>query len=175
MSKIVETYTHVYFYGGNCLSNWYPSVFKHLGFEYSSSEQAMMHRKALLMGDLIVADDILKTDIPEKQKALGRKIKNYNEEYWSKVRYTEVVEILKQKFLQNKNMLEFLHQYQGKTFVEASPYDKIWGIGLGLYDDNLTDLTKWKGTNLLGEALTEVSKELFIGRQGTNLIIDKEN
>ena len=43
-----------------------------------------------------------------------------------------------------------------KIIVEASPYDSIWGIGMGAKDENIEDPTAWNGENLLGFALMEV-------------------
>lgn len=49
-------------------------------------------------------------------------------------------------------------KYKGKTFVEASPFDRIWGIGFG--EENAPDdETLWEGMNLLGKVLTEIRDE----------------
>jgi ribA/ribD-fused uncharacterized protein len=57
------------------------------------------------------------------------------------------------KFSQHPDMKEFLLGTGDEVIVEASPFDKIWGIGIKTYE---TDPLKWKGTNLLGFALMEV-------------------
>lgn len=48
----------------------------------------------------------------------------------------------------------------GTTLVEASPYDRIWGIGLAASNPKALDRKMWRGTNWLGQALTEVREEI---------------
>ena len=47
-----------------------------------------------------------------------------------------------------------------KTMVEASPYDRIWGVGLRADDSRVHDRERWRGLNLLGEALMQVREQL---------------
>ena len=49
---------------------------------------------------------------------------------------------------------------ENRTIVEASPYDKIWGVGLLEDDPLILDEKNWKGLNLLGKALMEVRSKL---------------
>jgi ribA/ribD-fused uncharacterized protein len=44
--------------------------------------------------------------------------------------------------------------------VEASPLDRVWGIGLTADDPRAADPSSWLGLNLLGEALMEVRSRL---------------
>ena len=44
--------------------------------------------------------------------------------------------------------------------VEASPVDRIWGVGLAADGDRITDPQAWRGLNLLGFALMTVRDEL---------------
>jgi ribA/ribD-fused uncharacterized protein len=44
--------------------------------------------------------------------------------------------------------------------VEASPEDKIWGIGLRESDPRAWDKSTWQGTNWLGEAIMRVRQKL---------------
>jgi ribA/ribD-fused uncharacterized protein len=67
------------------------------------------------------------------------------------------------KYQQDKRLQEKLldPKFNGKTFVEASPTDRIWGIGLGENDPNIDDEINWKGKNLLGEVITNVRKTII--------------
>lgn len=68
------------------LSNWYLSDFSVSGVSYSSMEQYMMYQKALLFGDLEIAEQMLGTANVGKIKALGRVVKNYNDILWNGMR-----------------------------------------------------------------------------------------
>jgi len=65
------------------------------------------------------------------------------------------------KFSQNPELLEFLLGTKGRILVEASPRDRIWGIGMGKQNFDVENPMKWRGTNLLGFALTETRDELL--------------
>ena len=85
-------------------SNWYPSVFIWNGIRFTRGEQYMMFRKAMLFGEWDIADQILATDIPAKQKDLGREVKNYDDDKWAAVRFDIMVEGLYEKFNQNPQL-----------------------------------------------------------------------
>ena len=71
----------IFFYGG-IYSQWYPSNFVIDGVEYNCAEQYMMHQKALLFSDEKIANEIMLEKDPQKQKALGRLVKNFNVAIW---------------------------------------------------------------------------------------------
>ena len=152
-----ENVKYKFFWGG-IFSNWYPSEFVIDDIKYSSGENFMMYQKAMLFNDTEIAALILAEPNPRNQKALGRKVKNFIPEKWSEVCYDLVKDGLRQKFLQNRELLTYLKQYKDYVIVEASPEDRIWGIG---YDSEnaLANINNW-GTNLLGKMLTELSNEL---------------
>lgn len=149
------TDTHVYFWG-SVFSNFYKCSFELLGQKFSSSEQAFMWCKAKAFKDEEIAGEILKTSDPKKAKSLGRKVKNYDDAKWDMVRYDLMVKVNKAKFSQNKGLLTILKDTGSRKLVEASPLDKIWGVGLHYEDDTILDESNWVGKNLLGEALMEV-------------------
>lgn len=118
----------------------------------------MMHMKALTFNDIYTASLIMKATHPKEQKKLGRKVANYDETKWSSVRYNLVKHGVKEKFLQNPLLKAELLKLKGHIFVEASPYDKIYGIG---FDEAnaLNNINNW-GQNLHGKMITELSNEL---------------
>lgn len=138
------------------LSNWYLSDFIIDNIKYSSMEQYMMYKKALYFNDTEIAKKILDTNDVAKIKALGRKVKNYNESIWNGVRQIIIYEGLKAKFEQNKDLKEKLLSTKNDILAECAVRDKIWGIGLSMHDPNRLDIDKWKGQNLLGYALMMV-------------------
>lgn len=146
------------FFWNGPFSNWHKSEFDYLGIWFKTAEQAMMYEKAMLFDDIEIAKQILQTDDPSEQKKLGRKVKNFDSKIWDATKVQIVKEILKCKFSQNDDLYDELLKYEGFEFVEASPYDKIWGIGFH-ENDALDNVDKW-GENLLGKILTELSREL---------------
>ena len=164
MERITDT--HVFFWGGE-LSNWYECPFRYKNLNFYNSEQAFMWEKAMFFNDTKIAEEILKTPNPKDCKKFGRMVKNFNDEDWIINSYSFMVNVNYAKYNQTGNRYirssmcrNLLLSTGDKILVEASVYDKIWGIGLHWDDDDCLDETKWKGMNLLGKALMEVRKNL---------------
>jgi len=147
-----------FFFWNGTFSNWIESFFTIDGIKYSCGEQYMMYQKAITFNDFDTAKKILATKHPRDQKELGRSVQNFNPIVWNEVRYDLVKKGLKEKFNQNPDMKAELLSHKGKTFVEASPYDRIWGIGYA-EENALENIFDW-GDNLLGKIITELSNEL---------------
>ena len=64
------------------------------------------------------------------------------------------------KFAQHPRLAAFLHGTGDRVVVEASPRDRIWGIGLAEDHVDATDPERWKGLNLLGFVLMDVRDAL---------------
>lgn len=148
----------VLFWGG-VFSQWYTHNMVIDGVTYNCCEQYMMAEKARLFGDAESLEAILKQKDPRKQKALGRGVKDFNPYMWDKVSRDVVFRANLAKF-SDPEMKKYLMSFGNEEFVEASPYDKIWGIGLSENDEDALDKTKWQGTNWLGEALMLVREAL---------------
>ena len=155
--RITDKY--VFFYGGE-FSQWHKCAFTYKGLTYNCAEQAMMHQKALLFGDVSVARMIMSATSPKEQKALGREVQNFDQTKWSKESDKIVTEINYCKFSQNPALKKLMLSVGEKTFVEASPRDRIWGIGMGENSYGVEDPYNWNGKNKLGQCLTEVSNKI---------------
>lgn len=145
-------------------SQWYRCAFEDSGVHFNCAEQYMMHGKAKLFDDPETAALILAADHPRDHKALGRKVKRFDDAVWKRERERIVMAGNRAKFAQNADLLQLLLDTRGTTLVEASPYDKIWGIGLAATDPRAQDRATWKGQNLLGKILTELRDELAASR-----------
>lgn len=141
-----------------CLSQWYFSDFEYCGQKYISCEQWMMANKAILFRDSETLKKILDCDDNRKIKNLGREIKNFNESVWTYYRMPIVIHGNMLKFSQNAEIKNILMKTGKASLIEASPYDKIWGIGITAKDaEHRLSIGKGiPGLNLLGKCLEEV-------------------
>ena len=151
----------MFFYSG-VFSQWTECSFECslLGITVSCAEQAMMLYKAHFFKDKEIFDQILHANHPREQKRLGRLVRNFNPEQWDSVKFGAVCSINYDKFNQNKGWKELLllsHPYQ---LVEASPTDRIWGIGKDVESPDLWITEQW-GQNLLGKALVNVRNKII--------------
>ena len=149
--------------GAECLSQWLPSPFTVDGVEYATAEHYMMWRKAELFGDGAVAAQILAAAHPKQAKDLGRGVRNFDQATWEAQRFAIVTEVSVAKFSQHADMRSFLLGTGGRVLVEASPLDRVWGIGLAAGDDDAAHPERWRGLNLLGFALMEARDRLRAG------------
>ena len=146
---------YIFFYEG-IFSQWADGTFycTSLKQEVNCAEQAMMLHKAKTFKDQETYDAILETKSPREQKALGRMVKGFDATTWSNVGFALVTSINVDKFGQSKAWKEMLFMTSPHVLVEASPTDRIWGIGMGVDNPDLLNRNKW-GDNLLGKALCQ--------------------
>lgn len=146
----------------SCLGQWYPSLFKVNNIEYACAEQFMMASKAELFKDLETREKIMHCTNPFEMKKLGREIKNFDSEVWDKHKEKIVFAGNMNKFLQNSDLKDYLLSTEDAELYEASPYDKIWGIGLSK-EEAINRKKPYPGLNLLGKALMKVRAEIKRG------------
>lgn len=158
---------YTFFYGG-VFSQWFPSTFEVDGDQYVTAEQYMMAGKARLFGDETTLAKILATSNPYQQKLLGREITPFNVNEWNAKSRDVVYEGSYHKFDQNPGLKEELLLTAGTILVEASPTDRLWGIGLAEGDSRCEDENQWRGVNWLGEVLTKVRDDMIAGVKTTN-------
>lgn len=140
------------------LSNWYMSDFSdENGNKFSSMEQYMMYSKAVLFGDNEAAEQIMSIKNVAQIKALGRTVSGFDEDVWGSRKYDIIKHGVELKFSQNDDLMEKLKSHGKCVFAECAVSDRIWGIGLSMTDPDRLRISKWRGENLLGKALTEVS------------------
>lgn len=148
-----------FFYGGP-FSQWAACTFTLDGDDYNCAEQYMMAQKAIKFEDYEALNTIMSTDNPAKQKATGRKVRGFDQQLWEKDAKLVVYRANFAKFMQSTDLMLDLLTTRGHLLVEASPTDRIWGIGLSENNPDIHDPAKWQGTNWLGEIITQVREDM---------------
>jgi ribA/ribD-fused uncharacterized protein len=148
--------------GSGALSQWWPVSFTVDGCTFASAEHYMMWRKAKLFGDAAAAERVLSVKHPNDAKAVGRTVAGFDQAQWNAHRFDIVVAGSVAKFGQHVDLRTYLLGTRDRVLVEASPRDRIWGIGLAASDPRAGDPYQWKGLNLLGFALMR-AREILAG------------
>lgn len=146
--------------GASCLSQWWPSPFTVDGVEYATAEHWMMAAKARLFGDADAERAVLAARTPAEAKKAGRLVRDFDDAIWVRERFGIVVAGSTHKFASDPALRDFLVATGQRVLVEASPLDRIWGIGLAADDPRAEDPEKWRGPNLLGFALMEARERV---------------
>jgi ribA/ribD-fused uncharacterized protein len=146
--------------GASCLSQWWPSPFTVDGVTYATAEHWMMAGKARLFGDAEAEKKALAAGHPSQAKKAGRLVRGFDEATWERERFRLVVEGSVHKFAAHPELRRFLLNTGERVLVEASPVDRVWGIGLAADDEAASDPERWRGPNLLGFALMEARDRL---------------
>ncbi|MCA9584725.1 MAG: NADAR family protein [Myxococcales bacterium] len=144
----------------SCLSQWFPRSFDVDGVSYATAEHFMMAEKARLFGDEARLHDILAAATPAAAKAQGRAVTPYDESRWTAARFDAVVRGNVAKFAAHADLCAFLKGTGDRVLVEASPRDRVWGIGMGAKNPLARSPSQWRGQNLLGFALMEARARL---------------
>jgi ribA/ribD-fused uncharacterized protein len=154
--------SYFFFYGNKSqFSQHHPVTFSVDGTVFNCAEQYMMYKKAELFKDEVMKLKIMSSNNPVHQKKFGRQVKNFDKDVWNKEAENIVKTASKAKFDQNEELRRTLFDTFPCTLVEASPRDRIWGIGLGATNPKALNKANWRGRNKLGYILTEVRNELM--------------
>lgn len=100
---------------------------------------------------------------PPKALRPGRGVRGFSEVEWAAARYRIVVAGNMAKFSQHDDLRRYLLSTGNRVLVEASPLDRIWGIGLAADDARARSPSRWRGLNLLGCAHMEVRDQIQTG------------
>ncbi|MFF8944658.1 NADAR family protein [Streptomyces sp. NPDC014864] len=146
--------------GASCLSQWWPAPFTVDGVEYATAEHWMMASKARLFGDAEAEREALGAPNPALAKKAGRLVRGFDEATWERERFRVVAEGSAHKFAAHPELRAFLLGTGDRVLVEASPVDRVWGIGLAADDERAADPEQWRGPNLLGFALMRARERL---------------
>ncbi|MEV6110918.1 NADAR family protein [Streptomyces sp. NPDC051940] len=146
--------------GPGCFSQWWPAPFTVDGVTYATAEHWMMAGKARLFDDPDAEREAIAASHPSEAKAAGRRVKDFDEDVWSAHRFELVVEGSTHKFDQHPDLRAYLLGTGTRVLVEASPRDRIWGIGMGASNEDAEHPDRWRGDNLLGFALMEARQRL---------------
>lgn len=119
-----------------------------------------MYCKAVLFKDFEIAAQIMHEPEPKKQRALGKKVKGFEHKVWDREKSGIVEEGNWWKFTESKgkDLGPKLKETGERELVEASPYDRVWGVGYAA--KNAEDNRDSWGENLLGKALMRVRERL---------------
>lgn len=150
------------FFGAtDALSNWYPCRFTYHDVTFNCTEQFVTYAKAMLFDDLDIASKIMASSFPREQKRLGRAVRGFDAGRWEGCRESIMFMGCREKFRQSADLARALRETGATLLVEASPYDRIWGVGLSEADPRLCDSSSWQGLNLLGKTLMRVRDALL--------------
>ncbi|KAI9673181.1 MAG: hypothetical protein M1817_003044 [Caeruleum heppii] len=157
------------------LSQWHPAPFRTLSHPhhvFACAEQYMMYRKALLFHDAEAAEKILEAQQPKDMKRLGRSVRGFDKDVWGQERERIVEDGNWGKFTMEvggtgeRGLRRMLLETGDRELVEASPADRIWGVGFNAREAE-ANRERW-GLNLLGKAIMRVRERIRNGEDKQN-------
>lgn len=107
-----------------------------------------------------INDFIKKTNKPKIIKKMGREVGGFDQDIWDEIKTRVMYMVIKGKFSTNGYYKTALENTGSKIMVEASPYDKVWGIGLSAEKAKNIPENQWPGQNLLGKMMTKYKQDV---------------
>lgn len=149
----------IFFYqSSHPFSNFYPATFPADERLFHCAEQYIMYRKAKHFKDIAILEKIMQVHTPKECKQLGRQVRNFDENAWASIRPEVAYSALLYKFRAHNKLMLLLLATGDALLAEASPQDRIWGIGYSA-ETAPKDMQMW-GENILGKALMKVRQDL---------------
>ena len=96
---------------------------------------------------------IIKAPTARAAKALGRRVKDFDDDSWRPVRAQVLYIALRHKFTQSEQLQQRLLDTGLRTLAEASPVDRLYGIGASSSEAMHMHPLQWTGGNLQGDML----------------------
>ena len=149
-------------------SNFHEASFELDGIVFHSSEQYIQYQKARLFNDSHHQQKIIDCSSPFESKQLAREIQNFDPIEWREHAGKLCEKGITAKFQQSCCLLQLLVSTGEKTLVECA-YDKLWGFGVPLRNDDCLDETLWDGDNLLGKLLMKICS-VNMNITGSNIV-----
>lgn len=154
---------HISFWTKVCpFSNFFPCSFRSQTEdgqerEWYDTETYYQSAKAWMVGDTELFEAIRRSGSPARAKELGQRVPfdAAQKERWQQIRYDVMLRALGFKFVQVPHLKELLLSTGSAILIEGSPSDTVWGVGIHFQDPLISDLSQWRGDNLLGRALME--------------------
>lgn len=138
---------------------WHSSRYVYRGITFACTEQGIMYEKALLFDPK--GAEFVKILTTTNPRELGRSVKIFNKSVWVAKREELVYPHLVAKFSQNHELYTKLMATEDTRLVEASPFDRVWGIGFREENALTVPVSKW-GLNILGKLLTRLRNDFRI-------------
>jgi ribA/ribD-fused uncharacterized protein len=128
------------------------------GKDYPSVEHYYQAKKAEKFDESEV-EKIMKAKTTKAVKAIGKKIKNFNQEEWDKIKYGIMQEGIKAKFVQHPELRKQLQETGDRKIGYADARNVFWGIGSSEGIEKSKHPEKWRGKNMIGHILMELREE----------------
>ena len=132
----------------NPFLNFHPAPFTKNGKNYPTSEHYIQEACALHFNDKTSAHRVLNTETPLQAKKIRNEIVGYNQDRWMEVAKRLVKPGITEKFHTHPNLAKVLLATENMTIAKAT-FDKFWGTGIPIHEQNSVDEEKWHGVGIL--------------------------
>ena len=151
-------YSHHHRHG--YLSNFYCAPFREDSLVFDTVERYMHYHKALLFRDDSNAHKIMEAQTPAACKKLGAMVLGFDQHLWDVNKQRIVERGVRLKFEAHPELRLKLIGTGTRRLLEASPHDRVWGIGCSETSARAVNESRW-GQNLLGQILVKVRGRLI--------------